>query len=144
MNRIETTYLHRVPLNVARRLYNEGQTVLIVPCNIHPENVWGIGSTVSNQYGHTWEEAMNGWHYYHDSLDRSAGRYPAFYVKKERRNTPLSELKIGDVFRHEGCDYTLGFFFLGDNDIPMVHVTNHRMRQTEDLPETLEVEVLLK
>ena len=75
--------LERINKTKARKLYENGKDVLFIPCNIRPDNMWGLGiwenKDLNGQYDNFdelcfWYAAYN--------CDSYRGRYIAYYIKK--------------------------------------------------------------
>lgn len=60
----------------ARKIYNNGGSVTIVPCNLRP-GMWGVD--ISNAGGYTFDQVVNAFSYY-NCTGSEVGRYPAFYI----------------------------------------------------------------
>lgn len=71
----------RIDKRVARRLYDAGEDVLFIPCNMRPDNMWGLG-IVENKYllgqEETFDKLVNAYTWY--NCTNETGRYVAFYV----------------------------------------------------------------
>lgn len=72
----------RIDKRIARKLYNNGEDVLFIPCNLRPDNMWGLGilqnKTLNGQYDDFdnlcfWYSAYN--------CTAETGKYIAFYKK---------------------------------------------------------------
>lgn len=83
MKRYNFNGLERINKTKAKKIYESGEDVLFVPCNIRPDNMFGLGIWENNellgQYDGfnklcEWYEAYN--------CDSYNGRYIAFYIKK--------------------------------------------------------------
>lgn len=84
MRNIETKHYKRISKAKARKLYDNGIDIMVVPCNLSPENPWGIGVTTN---GHYWDHAdfdkfVLEFTWYNCN-DNETGKYPAFYEIKE-------------------------------------------------------------
>lgn len=70
----------RIDKRVARRLYDAGEDVLFIPCNMRPDNMWGLG-IVENKYllgqEETFDKLVNAYTWY--NCNNETGRYIAFY-----------------------------------------------------------------
>lgn len=75
----------RVDKRVARKLYNEGKDVLFVPCNMRPDNSWGLGILENcencGNVGWTFDELVENYIWY--NCNAETGRYVAFYKIRE-------------------------------------------------------------
>lgn len=83
MNPIETRNYRRISKTKARKLYNEGTDILVVPCKVHPENDWGIGVKTNIEYWEhpSFEKFLNEFVWYNCQYNE-LGKYPAFYEIK--------------------------------------------------------------
>ncbi len=82
MMKIETTNFIRVDKRQARKIYENNGELYLLPCNMNPENSWGMLLGPVN----TWEpfdSMVNAATYY--NCDSERGRYLAFYVRKEKK-----------------------------------------------------------
>lgn len=81
------TKYERVNKKVARNLYNQGISILMVGCNVnshHFESGWNLGifiaaSDFDNEGVDKFDSRVNNFKFY---LESELGRYPAFYLKK--------------------------------------------------------------
>ena len=84
MNNITVKNLKRISKAAARKAYNNGQKVLIVPCKVNPCNMWGIGHFFNKQDGdgfdYEFDKVVNYYSYYNCSYNE-LGKYPAYYVE---------------------------------------------------------------
>lgn len=97
MNKIETGIYTRISKRIAKKMYNDGQSVYVVPCKVYPSdnNYWitpyEIAYTAEMQqidleyptlaYQHTFESRMANFEYYNCNYE--LGYYTAFYTKME-------------------------------------------------------------
>lgn len=64
----------------ARKLYNLGRPIKILPCKANPNSPWFSNSTVSKEStGRDFDALINEFAYYYCNTSE-LGRYPAFYV----------------------------------------------------------------
>jgi len=74
----------RVDKRIARKLYNEGKDVFLVPRNMRPDNCWGLGMPINksnwNTVG-TFDTMVAEYAWY--NCNNETGRYVAFYKIKE-------------------------------------------------------------
>lgn len=82
MRQIETAHWRRISKAKAKKLYEEGTDILVLPRLVHPENMFGIGVTTSIAYwDHTpWEKFINEFCWYNCQY-AEWGTYPAFYER---------------------------------------------------------------
>lgn len=74
-----TTTYTRIRKPTARKLFTEGKSFWIVPCNLRPE--FGLlinGDTLHSASWEDFEKFLNCFIYYNCNND--SGRYPAFYT----------------------------------------------------------------
>lgn len=79
------TQYRRVDKRIARKLYNEGRDIHVVPNNVRINNSWGIGVDIqkdreANQ-GYTFDQIINEFIFYNCGYTKT-GRYPAYYIKE--------------------------------------------------------------
>ena len=73
----------RLDKRVARRLYNEGKTIYMVPCNC---SIYGIYTVVigENKYGYEedrrFDSVVNGFEFY--CCNTELGKYPMYFIKE--------------------------------------------------------------
>lgn len=78
MNKIEYCGFIRIAKPTARKLYNAGMDVRVLPCKMPPRSIWGVGIT-GNIHSHgEFERFCNHFSYYNCTAE--TGKYPAFYV----------------------------------------------------------------
>lgn len=66
----------RISKAQARKLYDNGGTITIVPCNLRP-GAWGVD--INNADGRTFDAVVNEFAYYNCGYAET-GRRPAFYI----------------------------------------------------------------
>ena len=70
----------------ARKLYNAGQTIMLVPCKVNPNNMWGIGHYFSNAEGDGFERDFDkvvSYYSYYNCQYNELGKYCAYYIEEE-------------------------------------------------------------
>lgn len=91
MKKLEFSKYERVNKQTARKLFNKGFDITIVPCNCFPGNMWGISYTTNcYEYEDTpktycksiFDKLINSFIYY--NCNNELGEYPAFYVNTEK------------------------------------------------------------
>lgn len=82
MTNIETTNYRRITKSTARKMYNQGQPFYMIPVKFHPESPWGLLCPITD-FSKTFDALINAFCYY-NCRDNESGRYPAFYVKRQR------------------------------------------------------------
>lgn len=95
MKSIKINGYKRVSKREARKAYNNGNTIRLTPCNMRPDNMWGVyadanvnattevlfdgfNTTVARE--RDFDTVCNAFAYYNCATEM--GRYPAFYVKE--------------------------------------------------------------
>lgn len=63
----------------ARKLYNLGRPITILPCNANPNSPWFSNSTVSKESGRDFNTLVNEFIFYNCNTSE-LGRRPAFYA----------------------------------------------------------------
>ena len=63
----------------ARKLYNLGRPIVVLPCKANPNSPWFSNSTVSKESGRDFNTLVNEFTYYNCNT-AELGRRPAFYV----------------------------------------------------------------
>ncbi|SCJ99956.1 Uncharacterised protein [uncultured Eubacterium sp.] len=86
MNKYHFSKLERVSKTRAKQLYNNGFSVLFIPCKLNPENNFynlGIWENIflQGQYN-SFEELENAFTFY--NCNAETGKYIAFYVSTEK------------------------------------------------------------
>lgn len=76
MNKIKFDGFERITKAEAKKLYNSGKNISIVPCKAVPGSVWWAGF-VNNENGRNFENLINEFIYY--NCNNQVGKYPAFY-----------------------------------------------------------------
>lgn len=78
-------FTKKVDKRTARKLYNEGQTIMLVPCKVNPKNMWGIGHYFSNKDGDGFEtdfDKVVSYYSYYNCQYNELGKYCAYYVEE--------------------------------------------------------------
>ena len=76
----------RISKAAARKAYDNGETLRIVPCKVAPVNAWGIGfderkAEGSAEYVGRFDSLVNGITWY--NCNAETGYYLAYYIKAE-------------------------------------------------------------
>lgn len=75
----------KVQKRTAKKLYNSGKTIYLVPCNVYPSetNMWIKPCDVNNAKEEMadFDSIVNGFEYFNCN-DRQTGRYTSFYIKE--------------------------------------------------------------
>ena len=86
MVKIETRHWRRITKAKAKKMYMEGDgPILIVPHKVNPENRFGIGLPIHNQFEPSTEEEWNNFlneYCWYNCQYNVLGRYPAFYERR--------------------------------------------------------------
>ena len=69
----------RINKSEARKLYNLGRPIAVLPCKANPNSPWFSTSTVSKESGRDFDALVNEFTYYNCNTPE-LGRRPAFYV----------------------------------------------------------------
>ena len=69
----------RINKSEARKLYNLGRPIVVLPCKANPNSPWFSNSTVSKESGRDFDTLVNEFIYYNCNTSE-LGRRPAFYV----------------------------------------------------------------
>ena len=71
----------RIDKRVARRLYDAGEDVLFIPCNMRPDNMWGLGMNLNkddwSNENRSFDDVVMYFEWY--NCNNETGRYTAFY-----------------------------------------------------------------
>jgi hypothetical protein len=66
----------------ARKLYNSGADVVMIPCKCRPGGAWLTGATVNkNSTSRSFDDLVNEFVYYNCNY-YELGYYPAFYIEE--------------------------------------------------------------
>lgn len=81
MNAIKTASYTRIHGSTARRLFEAGQIIYLVPCRVNPASPWACPAGYRKKTGsaRTWAELVNSYTYY--NCNTETGRYPAYYIE---------------------------------------------------------------
>lgn len=76
-----TTY-HRITKDIARKAYNAGKHVLLIPCKMNPASVWFPASEcyidTAQKENIAFDTLVNAYEFY--SCSNHTGRYAAYYI----------------------------------------------------------------
>jgi hypothetical protein len=83
MNNVEMSGYKRISKKQARKLYDSGKDIRVVPCKYRPDNEW-IKFNINNTYEsatsqRTFDKIINDIEYYNCCYE--TGYYAAFYIK---------------------------------------------------------------
>lgn len=81
MNATKTAQYTRIHGSTARKLFEAGATVYLVPCKMNPASPWACpaGYRKKPGSGRTWAELVNMFTWYNCTAE--TGRYPAYYIE---------------------------------------------------------------
>ena len=79
MIRVETANYIRIDKRQARKIYENNGELYIIPCNLNPENSWGLLMGPVNTF-YPFDKMVDWATYY--NCDAERGKYLAFYTKK--------------------------------------------------------------
>lgn len=83
MKQIKTKNWKRISKRTAKKYYNEGKGVYLLPCNFNPENIWQAPMLVKySQEKDYFNRSVIAFEYYNCG-DRERGYYAAYYVRNE-------------------------------------------------------------
>lgn len=82
MLHIETKHYKKITKTTARKLYNAGKTIAMLPCKMHPENLWQPPYHVSSVNNDNFETVCNCFRYYNCNYTET-GKYISFYEVKQ-------------------------------------------------------------
>lgn len=71
--------LKKINKTQAKKLYNEGKTINLIPCKCRPNGVWVHLCPISNTENVTFESMLNSYMYY--NCIPELGLYPHYYVE---------------------------------------------------------------
>lgn len=84
MRKIVTRNWTRISKHEARRLFDAGKDIHLLPCKMNPENMYHVPTQANNlpdDTGDVWAfDQLCSWYNYHNCQYAEAGKYPAFYV----------------------------------------------------------------
>ena len=80
MNQYSRDFL-RVNKTKARRLFNEGKTIYLVPCKVYPDprGMWIQPYDIDKKFDKTFDTIVNSYEYYNCCPE--TGKVVAFYIK---------------------------------------------------------------
>lgn len=77
MNNIKFQYFERITKTKARKIYENGGGVYIIPAKCYPAGVWVSAMVLPN--GRAFDSVVNEYTYY--NCNNFLGKYPAFYKR---------------------------------------------------------------
>ena len=94
MMNITTDKYRRIDKRVARRLYENGRTIRLVACKMHPANLYGVGiaeitldldkiETYGRDRWDDFDSVVNAFENYNCSYE--TGYYTAYYIETEEK-----------------------------------------------------------
>lgn len=78
MHYIITKNWQRVSKPMAKQLYEEGNEVYMLPCNIRPEGMW-FQPVLMPMEELSFDKIVNAFRWY--NCNKAMGYYPAFYIR---------------------------------------------------------------
>lgn len=84
MNKIEYNGYKRINKAMARKEYNNGNSVYILPCKVRLDNAWFKPAMINrnNLDNESFEKIINAFEYYNCSYNE-LGKYASYYLKEE-------------------------------------------------------------
>ena len=80
MNSYVSNKLKRIQKRTAKKLYNNGSTIVLAPCKLNPEGLWYSGMPVNNKEIKTdFETICN--RFYSYNCSNETGMYISFYER---------------------------------------------------------------
>lgn len=82
MQKFETNDFVKINKTKARKLFNEGKEIHLLPCKARFGGMWlGEGAVISNKIlTSAFDTIVNEYIYY--NCNNELGKYPAYYIKK--------------------------------------------------------------
>ena len=74
-----TLNYNRINKSEARKLYNLGRPITVLPCKANPNSPWFSNSMISKELGRDFDALVNEFTYYNCNTSE-LGRRPAFYA----------------------------------------------------------------
>ena len=74
----------KIRKNTARKLFNEGRELIIIPCNCSPNGAWLTGFRICKNYleNSDFDRLINEFEYY--NCNGELGRYTHYYLEEGR------------------------------------------------------------
>lgn len=66
----------------ARRLYEEGKTIYLLPCKVRLNNLWIVPFPINKKDGSLFDRCVDYYEYYNCQYNET-GKYSAYYIEKE-------------------------------------------------------------
>ena len=79
MNKIKFQDFERITKTRARKIYDGGGMVYIIPKNCYPSGVWISAAPLQNGGGRSFDDSINEYIFY--NCNNYLGKYPAFYKR---------------------------------------------------------------
>ena len=80
----------------ARKLYDAGVALFLIPCKVSLDNIWGIGGFFDKSCGKTFDALVNEFEYYNCN-NNEMGKYCSFYFKQVPNLSKLQEVRYGSI-----------------------------------------------
>lgn len=77
MHQVITSRYYRISKQAAKRRYDNCQKVYMIPCNLHPENIYF--NMVCPEFGGDFDDIIRNFMFYNCTAE--TGRYVSFYVE---------------------------------------------------------------
>lgn len=90
MKNIVTTNWARISKKQAQARYKTNQDVFVLPCKMHPENVWQKPINMFCR-DRSFDQIVNEFTYYNCDYER--GYYPAFYITRKEYDARMEDSK---------------------------------------------------
>ena len=71
--------MKRVNKSVARKLFNLGKDIFMIPCKANPHSPWTGFAVINNSEGDVFDKIVNAYEYY--NCNSEMGYYPHYYVE---------------------------------------------------------------
>lgn len=83
MNKIEYIGYKRINKAMARKLFNNGTPVYILPCKVRLDNAWIKPAMIVNNgsFNDSFDTIVNAFHYYNCQYNET-GKYASYYFKE--------------------------------------------------------------
>lgn len=72
--------MKKINKNQARKIFNNGGTVAILPCKMVPGGPWAFMSYINKDRDNDFEKTINAYEYYNCGAE--TGNYTAYYVNE--------------------------------------------------------------
>jgi len=83
MRQVEIGGYKRVSKRTARRIYEGGGVIHLLPCKMRPDNMWESPMPISTEKNELSFDQQIRWFEFYDCQYNECGRYAAFYIREE-------------------------------------------------------------